>query len=249
MPHYDAATIAVQLYSLREQLAADRRAALEAVAAIGYRAVEPYDVLTDPAGFKEIADELGLKVCSAHARAVGDNQKEVFDGALALGADTVIVPFEDPATFESREKLAAFAEGLNAAAAAGAARGLRVGYHNHAFELTNTIDGKTALEVLAELTDDSVLLEVDTYWAQVGGQDVPALLRRLGDRVRFLHIKDGQVDPAAPMLPVGKGVMPVHDIIAAGESVEYRIVELDECATDMVDAVRESFEYLTGSSK
>ena len=39
---------------------------------------------------------------------------------------------------------------------------------------------RPALEVLAGSLDAGVLLEVDTYWAAVGGQDVPALLGRLG---------------------------------------------------------------------
>jgi sugar phosphate isomerase/epimerase len=229
-------------------MASDRTAALQAVAGIGLRAVEHYDVLNDPTGFRATADELGLKVCSVHAPALGEKQKEIFDAALVLGTDTVIVPFQDPARFASRESLSELADELNAAARAAGQVGLRFGYHNHGFELSSKVDGKPALEVLVELLDDEVLLEVDTYWAQVGGEDVPALLGRLGDRVRFLHVKDGQVEPAAPMVAVGTGVMPVHEILAAGTSVEWRIIELDECATDMVTAVRESFEFLTGGA-
>ena len=71
--------------------------------------------------------------------------------------------------------------------------GLRLGYHNHDFELSSIVGGRPALEVLADALDPAVILEVDTYWAAVGGQDVPALLRRLGDRVRYLHVKDGPI--------------------------------------------------------
>ena len=60
--------------------------------------------------------------------------------------------------------------------------------------------------MLADQLDDAVLLEVDTYWAAVGGQDVPALLGRLGDRVRYLHVKDGPVvDRDDFMTAVGAG--------------------------------------------
>jgi sugar phosphate isomerase/epimerase len=45
--------------------------------------------------------------------------------------------------------------------------------------------------VLADCLAPEVVLEVDTYWAYAGGADVPALLRRLGDRVVALHVKDG----------------------------------------------------------
>ena len=52
---------------------------------------------------------------------------------------------------------------------------MRLGYHNHDFELSSLIGGRPALEVLADELDPGVLLEVDTYWAAVGGQDVPGL--------------------------------------------------------------------------
>ncbi|OIV35326.1 hypothetical protein BIV57_22000 [Mangrovactinospora gilvigrisea] len=244
----DPSTVAVQLYSLRERMA-DRDAVLADLAAIGYRAVEPYDVLADPAGFRATADSLGITVCSAHAPALGDKRKELLDAAGVLGCDTVIVPGVPAERFASREGLEGLAADLNAAAAEAAVRGMRIGYHNHGFELENTVDGRHSLEVLAELLDPGVLLEVDTYWAQVGGADVPALLGRLGDRVRYLHVKDGPVEPASPMTAVGGGVMPVAEILAAGTAVEWRVVELDECATDMTEAVRDSFHYLTGAAK
>jgi sugar phosphate isomerase/epimerase len=53
------------------------------------------------------------------------------------------------------------------------------------------IDGRTALEYFANLLDPAVVLEVDTYWVAVGGQGPVDILTELGDRVKFIHIKDG----------------------------------------------------------
>jgi sugar phosphate isomerase/epimerase len=89
-----------------------------------------------------------------------------------------------------------------------------------------------------------VLLEVDTYWAAVGGQDVPALLGRLGDRVRYLHVKDGPITKEEPMTAVGTGLMPIAEVLAAAPSAEWHIVELDRCATDMMTAVEQSLNWL-----
>ncbi len=102
------------------------------------------------------------------------------------------------------------------------------------------VGGRTGLEVLADALDPAVILEVDTYWAAVGGQDVPALLGRLGDRVRYLHVKDGPATRDDPMTAVGTGRMPVAEILAACPSAEWHVVELDRCATDMLTAVRDS---------
>ena len=124
--------------------------------------------------------------------------------------------------------------------------GLRLGYHNHDFELASVLGGRPALEVLADHLGDAVLLEVDTYWAAVGGQDVPALLRRLGERVRYLHVKDGPVTRDDPMTAVGAGRMPVAEVLAASPSAQWHVVELDRCATDMMTAVGDSLAWLVG---
>ena len=98
--------------------------------------------------------------------------------------------------------------------------------------------------MLADELDPAVLLELDTYWAAVGGQDVPALLGRLGDRVGYLHVKDGPVTRDDLMTAVGAGRMPVAEILAAAPAERWRVVELDRCATDMMTAVGDSLAWL-----
>ena len=88
-------------------------------------------------------------------------------------------------------------------------------------------------------------MEIDTYWAAVGGADVPALLGRLGRRVTALHVKDGPAVKDEPHVAVGAGVMPVPEVLAAAPGAQ-RIVELDSCATDLFDALAASRAYLVG---
>jgi sugar phosphate isomerase/epimerase len=238
---------ALQLFTLREQLAAGSRlAVLRSLRGFGYGAVEPYDVTTDPERLRDDLGEAGLAACSVHARALGEDAHAYLAGARTVGAGTVIVPSVRPERFADATSIAALARELSEAAARAADYGLRFGYHNHWFELESAVSGKTGLEVLADAMDESVLLEVDTYWAAVGGQDVPSLLQRLGDRVRYLHVKDGPVTRDDPMTAVGQGRMPVADILAAAPRAEWHVVELDRCATDMLTAVRESLEWLAG---
>lgn len=240
------APLAVQLYTVREQLAADRKGTLGALASFGYQAVECFDVLTDPEALRADLDAAGLAVCSTHAPALGERAQAAYRGARTIGADTVIVPYQEPGRFADAEGVRAVATELNEAARRAAEHGLRLGYHNHDFEISQLVGGRPALEVLAEQLDEDVLLEVDTYWAAVGGQDVPALLNRLGSRVTRLHIKDGPVNKTEPMTAVGSGRMPVAEILAAQPSVRWHIVELDHCATDMLTAVKESYDWLKG---
>ena len=73
---------------------------------------------------------------------------------------------------------------------------------------------------------------------------MPALLSRLGDRVVALHIKDGDGSlDTSKQVPVGSGVLPVWDIIAAAPEA-LRVVELDDSQTDLLEAVRASREFL-----
>ena len=63
--------VAVQLYSMRDELAGDRAEVLRRLAGSGYRTVEPFDVLTDPDVLRAELDEAGLAVCSVHTRPSG----------------------------------------------------------------------------------------------------------------------------------------------------------------------------------
>ncbi len=235
---------ALQLYTVREQLATGRMGVLRRIADFGYGAVEPYDVRTDPEQLRADLDETGLAVCSVHAGLLGEGDDALLRGARTVGADTVIVPWVPPQRFADTEAIAVLAGELNAAAAKAADHGLRLGYHNHDFELSSIVGGRPGLEVLADALEEAVILEVDTYWAAVGGQDVPALLRRLGDRVRYLHVKDGPITKDDPMTAVGSGLMPVAEILGACPSARWHVVELDRCSTDMLTAVGDSLAWL-----
>jgi sugar phosphate isomerase/epimerase len=224
----------------------DRKAVLAQVAAFGYGAVEPFNILSDTDGVRADMAAAGLIACSVHATPSGEQGEAVASAARTLGADTIIVPHVPPARFADADSVRDLARELNEFAAWTADHGLRLGYHNHDFELASVLDGRPALEVLADQLDDSVVLEVDTYWAAVGGQDVPSLLRRLGERVGYLHVKDGPVTKDDPNTAVGAGRMPVAEVLAASPSAQWHVVELDSCATDMMTAVGDSLGWLAG---
>ena len=72
-------------------------------------------------------------------------------------------------------------------------------------------------------------------------------MRELGARAPLLHIKDGPCVMDAPMTAVGDGVQDVSGIVAAGVgATEWLIVEIDRCATDMLEAVTKSYRYMIG---
>lgn len=240
--------LSVQLYSIREDMAADGPGALARLADLGLRRVEPFDLTGDPHALRAALDASGLTAPSAHAGLGGGADLErIFDAAAVVGAHTVIHPFSPPEQWTSEDGVKAVAEELAKALQAAAGHGLRIGYHNHHWELGTMPDGRTALELLAEGVGPDLILELDTYWAAVGGQDVPALLGRLGDRVRMLHLKDGPINKTnAEQLPVGSGAMPVPEILAAATAVELAALEFDDYAGDRFEGIATGFGYLTG---
>jgi sugar phosphate isomerase/epimerase len=238
--------LSVQLYTVRAELAEDRDGVLRQLADLGFGAVEPFQPTADPTGFRKVADDLGLVVSSAHAMGLLDpDPNPVFDAIATLGTDLAIVPAgiaqED---FATRDGVSRAADLLNALSAKAASHGLRLGYHNHWWEFEPVIDGKHALEVLAELLAPEVFLEIDTYWAAVGGADVPSVLRGLGSRVEAVHVKDGPVVKGEPNVAVGTGAMPVAEVLGAAPANAWRIIEFDACATDLFSAIGESRGYV-----
>lgn len=238
-------SFSIQLYTVRKALDADLPGTIKKLADIGFENVEPYNfVATADALGAALADN-GMTAPSGHAPLLRADQDEIFQAARKLGITTVIDPHVPEDRWKTVADIRATAELLNQAAVKGASYGITVGYHNHWWEVEMLPDGRTGLEVLAEYLDPAVVLELDTYWAAVGGQDPVALLGRLGDRVRLIHIKDGPVnnDPST-QLAVGDGKVPIWDVIEAAKALEYGVVELDDFKGEMLDAVADSFAYL-----
>ena len=126
--------------------------------------------------------------------------------------------------------------------------GLRYGFHNHWWEFDKKFNGPTPYEVLLANAPDA-FSELDTYWCAVAGDDPVRILKTYGKRVPVLHIKDGSKDRNDSMTAVGDGKMDWKSIIgAADENVnQWLIVELDRCATDMMEAVAKSCSYLANA--
>ncbi|HEX6681168.1 MAG TPA: sugar phosphate isomerase/epimerase [Candidatus Limnocylindrales bacterium] len=242
--------LGVQLYSVREAMAAGTPSVLRRLADIGYRVVEPTLGLLgdDPQGFRRLLDAHGLTACALHAPLLGPMRDEVARAALALGVETVVVPTIQASEFATAAGVARSAARLAEAAEWLTGQGLRLAYHNHHWELAQHPSGQPGLELLAALLPDEVGLELDVYWAHVGGADVPALLGRFGDRVRLLHVKDGPATVDDPMTAVGAGVVPIPEILAAAPPSAVRIVEIDRCDGDMFTALADSYGYLDGLS-
>ena len=143
--------------------------------------------------------------------------------------------------------MTALADRSNELSELAAQRGLEFGYHNDSWELANRIGGRDALDAFVDRLTPSVVLEIDVYWAAVGGADAPALLRAYGDRVRLLHMKDGTLDgDITKQQPLGRGEVDVRGVLAAAPQA-IRVVEFDAFAGDIFEAIAASLAWLVGN--
>jgi sugar phosphate isomerase/epimerase len=239
------AGISVQLYSVRDAFAADPAGTLARIRDAGFDQVEPFDLTNQADILASGLAAAGLTASSAHdgilVGADGDLDA-VFDAADAVGVRTVIEPavgegWDDPGAIRE------IAARLSEAARRAAPRGIRIGYHNHWWEVARHGE-LTGLDLLAEHLDPAVVLEVDVYWAQVGGADPAALLRRLGERVGFLHVKDGPLDrDPESQLPPGAGSADLRGALAAAPTA-VRVIEFDAYAGDLFEGIAEGRRFV-----
>ena len=241
--------IAVQLYSLRAEAARDFRAVIERLGRAGFAGVELAGLNgMAPAKLRRRLADAGLEIAAAHVQApIGDARERVLDEQEALGTKTLVVPFMPPDRFKTLDSIRAVAAEIAESHTNARARGMALGYHNHFWEFQIAHEGKSAHEILMGQLDPAIFVELDTYWARVGGRDPAKIVAELGARVWLLHLKDGPADaPRSPMTAVGDGVLDFPAIVAASDTVRWHIVELDACATDMFEAIEKSYRFLVG---
>lgn len=242
----------MQLWSVRDQLAADFDGTVAALADIGFAGVETAfgveaDVdeehIVQAAG---VFGKHGLQVCSAHVELpLGKDRDGVLRQAEILGTRRIVWHGwpEDP-RYRSTGGVDELLDVYGRANDVARAEGLEFGIHNHWWEL-HPIDGTPALELLHAALDPSVFFELDVYWATVAGVDPAALIGRLDSRVQLIHVKDGAAeDVDAPMVALGRGSVSLEPTLAAAEDAAWWIVEFDAYDGDIFDALAASRRYL-----
>jgi sugar phosphate isomerase/epimerase len=242
------APIALQLYTVRDTLAKDFAAVVSKIAAIGYVGVETAGFPgTTPQQAAALFRELGLAVPSAHiGLPLGDQKNQVLDTMGELGCKRIVSPSppREANRYKTLDHIRLACDLFNEANVVALANGLTLGIHNHWWEFEQ-VEGRYVYQLLLEHLEPEVFFQIDTYWVKTAGADPAKVVRELGARAPLLHVKDGPCVKDEPQMAVGGGAMDIPAIVqAAGDTTEWMIVELDQCATDMLEAVEESYRYL-----
>lgn len=243
--------IALQIWTLRDYMPENPAKRYEAAAKIGYAGVE----IGDEPGmkvpeFKKMLDDLNLKCVGCHVALdiLVNDLDRVVDQYLSLGTEYIVVPWLGE---EYRTDLkTCLKTGKLMASIAGelAKQGLKMCYHNHAFEFEK-LDGEYIYDLLADsFTPDGLGAELDVYWVTYGNEDPLKYIEMLSGRVPILHMKDMEDSEDRTFTEVGHGTIDMPTIVRAGDraGTKWFIVEQDVCKRDPLESVRMSFETLAG---
>ena len=250
--------IAVQLYSLRH-LSDSFADIAAAAAAAGYEGVELIH-LPDHSGAeaKAVLDEHGLQAVSAHVpyQALAEDFSATVDFHRAVGNDLLIIPMPDPdvRNAANAETWRVFGQTLNELGRRCRDEGMRLGYHNHAFEMAE-YDGARAIDwLLANAEEENLFWEPDLAWITDGGAPPLDLVQKYAGRCPHVHAKDlspaGENEDQMGLADVGYGKLDWDALLPACKAAgaECYIVEHD-LPKDPVASVRRSREFLVSRAE
>lgn len=156
----------------------------------------------------KLIEESGLQVVSLHSNLgnIEQNPTAVADQAKKFGTDTVVITGMYQFDYGNLDNVTELAQRLNQAGKALSEKGIRLLYHNHNVELQKVSPEKTAYDIIVDETDPAyVNFEFDSYWMADGGANVPALMEKLGSRMKLWHITDrGHTKSGPYMTPILK---------------------------------------------
>lgn len=249
--------IALQLYSLRDDIKKDYAGTIKKAGEMGFTAVEAasygdgkfYE--KTPEEFKADIEAAGMKVLSSHttkplsekelaSKDFSESLKwwdEAIKAHKAAGMKYIVAPWMDvPKTLKD---LQTYCEYYNEIGKRCKENGISFGYHNHAHEFQKVEDKVMYDYMLKNTNPEYVFFQMDVYWVVRGQQSPVDYFNKYKGRFALLHIKDNK--------ELGQSGMVGFDAIfkntdAAG--VKHLIVEVEKYNFTPTESVKQSLDYL-----
>jgi sugar phosphate isomerase/epimerase len=262
----NAATIAkrkvgLQLYTLREQIPADVKGVIEKIAKTGYKEVETYGYSAakgywgmDSKSFKNLLQSNGLAAPSGHFGiddfiSTGNKEllKPLIEGAAAIDNKYFTVAYLGEPIRKTLEDYKKVIERLNEAAVLVNQSGMKLAYHNHAFEFDKHEGGATGYDIMLNGSDQNLMrFEMDLYWVVRSGNDPVAFFNKYPGRFVMWHVKDMDKVNNGKNTEVGAGSIDFKNIYkhAKQAGLEHLIVEQENFSIDPFASIKQSFDYV-----
>lgn len=251
--------LSVQLYTIREAIQENLYGSLKKLSDIGFKHVEtafwPEEISLDTAaGYLQ---ESGLSVSSCHTEIpTKENISKIVKQAQAYDCNKIIWHgWPEDTRYSTLEGTRELIKQYNTGNKLARDKGLQFGLHNHWWEYKTRLGGKFIYEILLDELDETIFFETDIYWVKVAGQNPVTIINQLKNRTPLLHLKDGPAQwndqlsegNPDPMTPLGKGTIDIPAILnAAGDHVQWLVIEMDKSAINVFDALNQTVDYLSG---
>lgn len=248
---------ATQIWPFREDYAADMPATLDRLAQSGFAGVElcrfyHWTDMFDKWSAEEIrtaSRQAGIRIISSHVSyptILPENLPDLIRFCHTVEMSYAIVAAVPEDQANTRDLVLRVADRFNAAAAALASEGIRIGYHNHGFDFKPLPEsGELPWDLFFANTDPAIIMQVDTGNACKGGADPLEYLRQYPGRARLVHLKE--YDPATPPEAIGDGVIDWNTVMQLSEEhhqPEWYIIEQEEKEYDPWTSAQRSLDYL-----
>ncbi len=262
--------LALQLYSVRENLEKDFLGTLKKVKEMGYEGGELAGIYGHTGKeVKEMFDEAGLIPISAHV-SYQDLMPDI-EGTVKtykeIGCKYIAIPYLPNELRYGQEKYPEVVEGIKEIGKVCNKYGITLLYHNHDFEFEKTAEGEYVLDALYnEVSSDLLKTELDTCWVNVGGENPSEYLLKYTGRAPVVHLKDFVGGKCANMYkligieskeeqnckfeyrPLGCGVQNIQSIVDAAKQAgaEWIIAEQDEPSMGLsrLECAQKSMDFM-----
>jgi len=241
----------LQLWTVKEDLAANPKEVLKKVASFGYKQIESFEGKNGMfwglknTEFKKYLDDLGTKIISSHCNNTVDFERKAAEAA-EIGMKYLICPYKGPQ--KSIDDFKKFADEFNVSGEICRKNGIRFAYHNHDYSF-KPIDGQVPQEVMMNGTDKNLVdFEMDIYWVIAAGEDPKAWFKKHPGRFKLCHVKDlAKTATGHESVQIGKGTIDFASILKAGtaDGLKYYIVEQEAfTGTNPLESAEADAKYM-----
>lgn len=240
----------VQLYTFREEMAADPKGTLKQIADIGIKQIESarspkghYYGLS-PKEMKTVCADLGMTLRSGHVH-LDDQWDKTMEEAVEAGQEYVICSTM-PTDGQTVDNYKSVAEAFNRAGEQCKKLNLKFGYHNHGYEFESD-NGQVLYDVLLDNCQaDLVYMELDLGWVIVGGKDPLDYFERYEGRFPLWHLKDMDMTKKEST-EFGKGGLDIARMLSSKKEsgVKYIFIEQEEYASTPLESMKYNMDFLS----
>lgn len=262
--------VGIQLYSVREDMHKDPLGTLKQLASMGYKYVEHANYVNrkfygyTPAEFRKLLDDLGMKMPSGHTvlrashwnestRDFTDEWKYTVEDAALMGQNYVISPALEQEQRKDYDSLLHFLDIFNKSGELCQKSGMKFGYHNHDFEFSQLLNGKSMYELILDNTDPQyVIQQLDTGNLYNGGAKAMDIVKKYPGRFQSLHVKDEIATTGGhekyESCILGKGIVNLKEVLdmvrKSAKNVHYIIEQESYQGKAPLDCAREDLAVM-----